>query len=347
MSSDLEFNFHDKVGLHIVTEDPRAIDFYTLEYGQHSGRVGNHLPGVCLHWQASNFGRKRKSGAVPHTHKIFARWTYALSLDQDKITIRAAGNRFALPMVHHMLVHPSIRLLCSRRGTLLLHGSAVARNGGSVIFTGRSGTGKTTTSATLLSDNDPVWQMHADDYVFINPGGSSCAYITRAHLYKNLLKIVPSVSKRLSIFEHIQIAIYGAIRELSRDQIKWPVRIPLERLWPERSFCRTASLTAIVVLERSNKGSDVEILPFEGELIVEDLLSMNFYEARHFINLVAPFEGISWPSIWLDDWRENERDALTRIVNQTKIYKMYVPLDQKRTRATEEGLRREISGLYS
>ena len=347
MSSELEFNFHDKVGLHIVTEDPRAIDFYTLEYGHHSGRVGDHLPGVCLLWQTSNFPGKRLSGAVSYTHKIFARWTYALSLDQDKITIRAAGNRFALPMVHHMLVHPSIRLLCSQRGTLLLHGSAVARNGGSVIFTGHGGTGKTTTSAILLSDDDAVWQMHADDYVFIKPGEGTYAYLTRAHLYKDLVKIVPPVSKRLSLFEHIQIALYGAVRELSRDQIKWPVRIPLERLWPERTFCHTASLTAIVVLERSNKVSGAEVVPLEDDLIVEDLLSMNFYEARHFINLVAPFEGISWPEHWLDNWRESERDALTRIVNQTKIYKMYIPLDQRSTRATEEKIRREISGLYS
>jgi len=347
VSSELEFNFHDKVGLHIVTEDPRAIDFYTLEYGHHFGRVGDHLPGVCLHWQSSNSPGKRLSGAVPHTHKIFARWTYTLSLDQDKITIHAAGNRFALPMVHHMLVHPSIRLLCSRRGTILLHGSAVARNGGSVIFTGHGGTGKTTTSSILLSDDDPLWQMHADDYVFINPGEGTSAYITRAHLYKDLLKIVPSISKRLSMLEHIQIALYGAVRELSRDQIKWPVRIPLERLWPERTFCHTASLTAIVVLERSNKGSDVEIVPLEDDLVIEDLLSMNFYEARHFINLVAPFEDNSWPKNWLDDWRGNERDALTRIVNQTKIYKMRIPLGQKNARETEEGLRREISSLYS
>jgi hypothetical protein len=290
VSSELEFNFHDKVGLHIVTEDPRAIDFFTFEYGHHSGRVGDHLPGVCLHWQASNFPGKRLSGAVPHTHKIFARWTYALSLDQDKITIHAVGNRFALPMVHHMLVHPSIRLLCSRRGTLLLHGSAVARNGGSVIFTGQGGTGKTTTSAILLSDDDAGWQMHADDYVFIKPGEGTYAYLTRAHLYK---------------------------------------------------------LTAIVVLERSNKVSGAEVVPLEDDLIVEDLLSMNFYEARHFINLVAPFEGISWPENWLDDWRGSERNALTRIVNQTKIYKMRVPLDQKSTRATEEKIRREISDLYS
>ncbi len=347
MSSELEFNFHDKVGLHIVTEDPRAIDFYTLEYGHHSGLVGDHLPVVSLHWQASNVPGKRLSGAVAHTHKIFARWTYALSLDQDKITIHAVGNRFALPMVHHMLVHPSIRLLCSRRGTLLLHGSAVARNGGSVIFTGQGGSGKTTTSAILLSDDDAGWQMHADDYVFIKPGEGTYAYLTRAHLYKDLLKIVPSVSKRLSIFEYIQIALYGAVRELSKDQIKWPVRIPLERLWPERTFCHTASLTAIVVLEQCDKGSDVEILPFEGELRVEELLSMNFNEARHFINLVAPFEGISWPENWQDDWRGSERNALTRIVNQTKIYKMRVPLDQKSTLATEEKIRREISDLYS
>jgi len=347
VSSELEFNFHDKVGLHIFTEDPRAIDFYTLEYGHHSGRVGDHLPRVCLNWQASNSPGKRLSGAVPHTHKIFARWTYSLSLDQDKITIHATGNRFALPMVHHMLVHPSIRLLCSRRGMLLLHGSATARDGGSVIFTGRGGTGKTTTSSILLSDNDAGWQMHADDYVFINPGEGTYAYLTRAHLYSDLLKIVPSVSKRLSILEHIQIALYGSVRELSRDQIKWPVRIPLERLWPERTFCQTASLTAILVLERSNKGSDIEIVPLADDLIVDDMLSMNFYEARHFINLVAPFEGISWPENWLDDWRESEREALIRIVNQTKIYNMRIPLDQKRARETEEILRREISGLYS
>ena len=346
MRSELEFDFHDKVGLQIVTEDPRAIDFYTSEYGHHSGRVGDNAPRICLDWQASNFPNKRLK-AVSHAHKIFARWTYTLSLDRDMITIGAAGNRFALPMVHHMLVHPSLRLLCSQRGTLLLHGSAVSRKGESVIFTGHGGTGKTTTSSILLSDDDPVWQMHADDYVFINPGEGSYAYITRAHLYHDLLKIVPSVSERLSLFDQLQIAIYGSIRNISKEQIKWPVRLPLEHMWPDRTFSNTASLLAIVVLEGSNSVSEIKIVPLEDELIVEELLSMNFYEARHFINLVAPFEGITWPSNWLDDWLESERDVLTRITNETKIYKLYIPLDQKTTPETEGKLRREISDLFS
>ncbi len=347
MNSETEFNFHEKVELRLVTDDPRAIDFYTAEYGHHAGRGGDHLPGISLHWQASNAPGMRLSGAVRHTHKIFARWTYALSLEQDRITIRAAGNRFALPMVHHMLVHPSLRLLCSQNGTLLLHGSAVARDGESVILTGHGGTGKTTTSSILLSDDDPVWQMHADDYVFIHPGEGSRAYLTRAHLYQDLLKIVPSISKRLSKSEQIQVAVYGTIRRLSKDQIKWPVRLPLETMWPDRTFCNTASLMAIVVLERSKRVSDIKIVPLADEGIVDELLSMNFYEARHFINLVAPFEGTSWPSDWLDVWRESERDALIRITNETEICKLYIPWDQKNTLQAEEKLRREISELYS
>jgi hypothetical protein len=238
--------------------------------------------------------------------------------------LQVYGNRIAVSMVHHMLVHPSLRWLAAGGGTLLLHAGAVAKNGKSLIFTGKGGAGKTTTTSLILASGDD-WQLHADDYVFLG-GGQSKAYVTRSHLYRDLLKWVPELGARLTSWERIRLEVLGAIRKYSGERLKWAVRLGPDRLWPGKTIANTATPAAILLLERANVPAP-QLLPIEDpSATADDLLEMNFGEARHFLSLLAKAGTLD--ETWLAAWKATERALLVKILAETPAYRLVLPFAQ-------------------
>lgn len=329
------FRFHDIAFVEVVTDIPFVQSFFDAEYGYHRIEPVNQsndtnqnkqdqkadMPCVTLDFRLNSHNPK---GYTFHSHKILARWSYKINIGSGNIYIDAYGNRIAVSMVHHMLVHPSLRWLACNNGTLLLHSGAVSKNNKSLIFTGKGGTGKTTTTSLILSQNQG-WQVHADDYVFINKKQSQ-AYVTRSHLYRDLEKWVPEVKEILSPSERIRLEIFGALRKYTRKGIKWPVRVHPKRLWPNTSIADTASLAAILLLERKDieKPSLFPISDLDGA--ANDLLEMNFGEARHFIHLLQ--EAGSLDDNWLSEWKRTEGLLITNILKTVPAYRLVMPITQ-------------------
>jgi hypothetical protein len=247
-----------------------------------------------------------------------------VEINPSEIDLQVYGNRMAVSMVHHMLVHPSLRWLAAGNGTLLLHAGAVVKNGKSLIFTGKGGAGKTTTTSLVLA-SAAGWQLHADDYVFLG-GGQSLAYVTRSHLYRDLLKWVPEIGTRLTTWERIRLEFFGAIREYSGERLKWAVRLGPERLWPGKAIAETATPAAILLLERAAI-STPELVPVSDLAdTVDELLEMNFGEARHFLTLLKKAGALD--EQWLAAWKASEQALLSKILAVTPVYRLVLPLSQ-------------------
>ncbi len=319
----LSFDFHGLAGLLVESDDPEVLSFFGREYAYHQGAPEQGAPLVRLRWSSA----AERRAARPfrwHRHKLLARWRYRIELGEDGVLIEAAGNRLSVPMVHHMLVHPSLRFLVGRKGTVLLHGAALARKGRSLVLTGRGGAGKTTASSLLLAYGSPAWELHADDYVFVGPGPESHAYLTRAHLYRDLLRWVPAVAGRLSRRERLALEVFGRLRAWSHEGLKWPVRVGAERLWPGRAYQAQALLAGVLLLRRAQVPHPMLEPIGEADDPVGELLEMNFFEARHFIRLVgrAPTPA---PSGWLDAWRAREREALVQLQSRVPFLQLVLP----------------------
>jgi hypothetical protein len=241
------------------------------------------------------------------------------------ISIRAHGNRLALPMVHHMMVHPALRYLSSERGLLLLHASAVSTGDLSLVLTGSGGAGKTTTSSLLLAHGQREWAPHADDYAFLAPGSQTLAYGSRCHLYRDLLRWLPSLGTRLTAWERIRLSAFGRLREISGERIKWPVRVPPERLWPGRNVRTRAALGAVVLLNRVDHEGLQVCRTEAGAETVEALLAMNFSEARHFIELVENAPTPPENARWLSSWRSRERSLLEARLAESRVHRLDLP----------------------
>jgi hypothetical protein len=313
------YQFHDIAAVEIKCDSPFAQDFFNAEYGYYC--TDAPLPhGLSLATIFMQMASVPPEDFTRYSHKWVARWAYKLIISPAKVDIRVYGNRFAVPMVHHMLVHPSLRWLSAMRGTLLLHAGAVVRNEKSLIFTGKGGTGKTTITSLVMASS-PEWQLHADDYVFIQPGATSLAYITRSHLYRNLLKWVPLVSSRLTGWERIRLEFLGRVREWSHERIKWPVRVSPEQLWPDRDIADIAYPAAILLLEH---GETANLLPVDDILSTSNgLLEMNFGEARHFLQLLEKAGALD--AAWLEAWKRIELNLMEKILVAVPSYRLVLP----------------------
>lgn len=322
--NSLFFNFHGIAGVRVNTQNAEAAMFFAQEYAHHRVEaLPPDLPLVTL-----NFGAAAPAGRAfsHHSHKALARWFYAIDLSERQITLFANGNRFAVPMIHHMMVHSSLRYLVSYQNTLLLHSGGVALNGQSILFTGRGGAGKTTTTSMILSGREPVWELHADDYAFIRPGQGTLAYLTRAHLYRDLLSWIPGLSARLSPGERLRLEVFGRLRRWSGDRLKWPVRIGLDRLWPGHALCQRAAPAALVLLRRERVAQPQLTSIQAGPEQVDELLEMNFYETRHFLTLLAKHCPAASVAGWVNDWRERERSILSAWIQQVPVYELALPV---------------------
>ncbi len=323
------FQFHDIATVETWSDAPFARAFFEAEYGYHrlypSGHVDGspgELPHAFLDFRLDS---TPPEGFTRHTHKLLARWGYKLTIQPGDVDIRVYGNRAAVSMAHHMLAHPSLRWLAAGGGTLLLHAGAVVKNGKSLVFTGKGGAGKTTTTSLILASGSD-WQLHADDYVFLRPGPHSLAYVTRSHLYRDLLKWVPEIGARLTPWERIRLEFFGALRKYSGERIKWPVRLGPQRLWPNKQIADTATPAGILLLERASVSAP-QLIPVNNlPGTVNDLLEMNFSEARHFLALLKKAGQLD--ESWLAAWKESERNLMTKILAEVPTYRLVLPFSQ-------------------
>ena len=327
--ASLKFNFHNQVAAEIFASQPEDAEFFNSEYEHHRvAELDASIPRVELSIQPWRTLEGIPPGYTQHSHKYLARWAYHLAIHLTTIKIDVFANRLAVPMVHHMLLHPSLRYLAAQNDLLMLHAGAIASRGRSLILTGHGGAGKTTTTSLLLAQGGADYLPHADDYVFLQNGPKSLAYMTRSHLYLNLLEWVPELRQSLTVPERRRLFFFGKLRAWSNENIKWPVRLPVERLWPGRPIAQEATPVGLVLLDRTATTEPRLVSLTPEDFPIDDLVRMNFREARHFLHLLAKSQAVIDFQDWQTAWRERERNLLKNRVAEIPIYSLELPRSQ-------------------
>lgn len=312
------FDMHGFSGFELTTDDRSAVEYFSGEYAFAQDQIAENIPIVELIWRSSALPRSSGNGYRFRIHKLAARWYYRIELSDSGVELDVIGNQTAISMVHHMMLHPSLRWLASQRRTLFLHAAGVMRNGRSLLISGFGGTGKTTTSSTLLAHGSPEWQMLGDDYVIIGPDGQSYSHATRAHVYLDLTRRFPELWTRLTGPERLRLRRNWALRRISGGRIKIPVRVELGRMWPGRKLAASAEPAALLLLRTSNSMLP-KLEPVSSSLTaVDEMLRNNFHEARHFIKLVGGGK-------WVDQWMERERGLITNLIRHVPAFELHLP----------------------
>ena len=171
------------------------------------------------------------------------------------------------------------------------------------------------------------------------------AYITRSHLYRDLIALLPDIGAQLTRSERLRLKMYGRIRSWSNDRITWPVRLPVNRLWPDHPIADTAIPAAFILLEES----DSEQLELEyvapQDVPVGDLIEMNFSEARHFLNLIRKNQALSNFASWLVEWQQNEQALLEERTKEIPVYLLKRPGDVRTLSSFQDALMEKMVDL--
>ncbi len=320
------YNFHDIVSFQLLTDDALAESYIEAEYLPHEGVSHDaRLPEVCLYFQRKEGVFQIPNGYTHYSYQRLARLACKLRITPDRIVIEAIGNRAAIPMIQHLLILPSLRYLASHRGVILLHSSAAAHNNHSLIFSGRSEVGKSAICSLIMSFGDANWSMHANEYVFLGMGEASLSYMTRLHIYWKLVKMVPKLTERLGLRERVQLNIFGRIRLLSSNHIRWPIHKDIQEMWPARCLCMSAIPAALLIL-RHAKITEPAIYPIKDiPGLVDELVELNFGEAKHYINLVKKSRAVSDSAAWLSAWKKREQMIIEYSLANIPAYQLHIP----------------------
>jgi hypothetical protein len=97
------------------------------------------------------------------------------------------------------------------------------------------------------------------------------------------------------------------------------------RLWTGHVVASEARLSGVIILAKGQAHAPrlIEVEPTEE--IVDELLDMNFFEARHFIALLERISKEQSFDTWLGLWKEKERGLLQRILRETALYRLDLP----------------------
>jgi hypothetical protein len=338
------FEFNKVADLTVNTKCHKAMEHFSEEYHHHQiSSINPYLAQVIYNFKElkSPFYFPRKDYSL-HIHKLFSIGWYRLNISENRIEIDVIGNSMEIAMSQHMLVHPSLRYMSSMHDTLMLHAGAISNNGKSLIFTGKGGMGKTTTTSLLLSYNNS-WKIHADDYIFLTPEPKSFCYLTNSHLYDKLIYWIPELYKRLSRKEQKKLWLFGKVRKYSGGTIRLPVRVKPEILWPQHGIEKVALPSAIFLLER-NENEELSIKKItDYPHAIDQLMEMNFGEVQHFLKLIKRNHSINDFNEWLQQWKFRERGILEQIVKKVPIYNLYLP----KSATNPKVLSKDLSALVS
>jgi hypothetical protein len=177
----------------------------------------------------------------------------------------------------------------------------------------------------LLASGGQQWKLHADDYVFVNPNLQTLGYLTRSHLYLDILRWIPELSKLLTPWERTKLEFFGRLRSLTGDGLKWPVRISEDRLWPNRRWAEKGRLSTLLWLRRI-AGEEIQLTEAKvDDHLIDELLEMNFNEAGHFISLVNKSDRAGLGENWLDEWKARERELIQNNLLRAPIHWLDLP----------------------
>jgi hypothetical protein len=146
--------------------------------------------------------------------------------------------------------------------------------------------------------------------------------------------------------ERPRLEFFSRIRQWSQDRLKWAVRLPIERLWPGRKLAISAKPAAIIILKRNPSTQRPVLYPLVvNKKLVSALVRMNFYEARHFLNLVQKSGSVSDFPSWFEEWRSRERALLEERLQEIPVYQLELPSEMRSPTAFRSALVSELTRL--
>jgi putative flippase GtrA len=241
--------------------------------------------------------RERRNGnGVIHYSEALGRLGFAVDIHPgDRTGVRASTLlRHSPHVLYTNVVEPILRWAFVAKGYALVHGACISDGKRAYLITGRTDTGKTTTTLETL-DRLPV-SFLSDDLTVVCPDGRVLAYPKPLTVGRRAVRSLRAA--QLSRAERVALVFQSRLHSragrrlgLALARLRMPAgtlnavvqllvpppKYPVERLVPSARLAHEARLARVFAIERGGTG-DVDL---EGEEAL-DLLSINGDDAYGF-----------------------------------------------------------------
>ena len=120
----------------------------------------------------------------------------------------------------------------------------------------------------------------------------------------------------------------------------------MHRLWPTKTLQKEAEPEAILLLSRADGIEEPALQPLEDtNLVVQELIGINFYEARHFLELLREHLDESTVDALLQEWRDIEAGLFQELLHDTPAYRLTLPKTQDKQPKRGGSLKGLVSGF--
>ena len=101
------------------------------------------------------------------------------------------------------------------------------------------------------------------------------------------------------------------------------------------------------MLDRADESEPVVQSIDDLPAICNDLLEMNFFEARHYLILVEKSNAVTDFEAWLDDWKQQEKDLLSQRIPEIPVKLLSLPNNTKPSKTANEKLVAKLDSLVA
>lgn len=271
-----------------------------------------------------------------------ARWKFALrGLGAQTTQLFFQGGPFSLDFLQHYLVEQIMRYKVSERGSTLVHGSCVAKDGLSVLCPGLGHTGKTALALRKVLEG---WQFQADDYVFVSSVGETLSYPRRLHISDHMHDACPDGMRNLSGRHRLSIKTKKLIYYLSLKYGDLSEALQITELIPQAQVAARARLGAVVLLIGTDGTEVKEPRPIETDELIDRIAAINSREGLPFVKVMLahqPSEGL----MSLHEWWGLERENLRQALSGVPAVMLAVPQYPEDPAATQEAMARVVDDM--
>jgi len=277
---EVTINIHDLLKVKVQSTIPSYLSYLKEELPSCflKGELGTEEPvGITIAVSPSPFDVTEQSIYVRgRFKKIYPFECLIEHLEHPETTVRFKPPRwgYLVPanlgaiFFHNQILEPLMYYKLLKAGVIMLHASAVEREGNVYIFCGVSGSGKTSLAFRLSNDG---YSFLGDDAIFISRTGEVFSYAKRVHYFSYLKKKNPFLrtSVGLDILARSRETARMVMAGLFGERFYLSTRLHLKQLIPH------------VSLSEGGKIKKIFLIGFEGADSIQDIVASS--DSRSFL----------------------------------------------------------------
>jgi len=255
------------------------------------------------------------------SYKI-AKWKIELLRLHNQYFITLHPNLIARLFITGFFIDFLIQFSLTRKGYSIIHSSGLTKNNSSYLFSGRSGSGKTSLSLGLMSC-DSSYKFLGDDFqILVN--GKSFPYITPLNLFS--YNISDYLLARLNRDEKIKMRFKSAIYKLTGGYAKF-----FTKLNPATSFhnmigsCSDISKLFIIHPTNDCLSNGIKINKIQKQAAVKYITYNQMMDSRYFPKYLIQY-GFMFPNDELSRyWELHMQNLNNNLTNNVEFYLINLP----------------------